>query len=178
MIFTSYQFILFFLPTTFFVYFWLNKLRLGSAAKSWLVLASLFFYGWWEPAYLPLILVSMLVNYVLGATLSGSKDQLGLFWNSKRSGKQPSRRRLLVFGVCFNLSLLGYFKYANFFVDNISLLGANVSIAEIALPLAISFFTFQQIAYLVDNYRRETEEYDFLNYALFVTFFPGIAISR
>ena len=127
-------------------------------------MASLFFYGWWNPAYLGLILVSILFNYAFGVTLS---DQ--------DSGKGISKKTLLIIGIAINLGLLGYFKYANFFVDNINILfNANFNLEKIILPLAISFFTFQQIAYLVDAYRGETKEYNFLHYCLFVTFFPQL----
>ena len=82
---------------------------------------------------------------------------------------------LLSFGIFANLALLGYFKYTDFFIDNFNLIsGQTISLLHLPLPLAISFFTFQQIAYLVDSYRKETSEYDFLNYALFVTFFPQL----
>ncbi|MDX1269441.1 MAG: MBOAT family protein, partial [Oceanisphaera sp.] len=84
-------------------------------------------------------------------------------------------RSILIFGITANLGLLGYFKYADFFISSVnSLSGASFSLLHLALPLAISFFTFQQIAYLVDSYRRETSEYDFLNYCLFVSFFPQL----
>ena len=125
---------------------------------TWLVLASLFFYGWWNPAYLLLIIGSMLFNYYTGVQLSYRQNRL-----------------FLGIAIALNLALLGYFKYANFFVENISdLAGLGWNIEHIVLPLAISFFTFQQIAYLVDAYRRETSEYNFLHYALFVSFFPQL----
>lgn len=164
MLFNSYEFIFLFLPVTFFVYFWLNQKRLVLAGKSWLVCASLFFYSWWNIAFLPLILVSMLVNFVVGSSLS------------QRTGtKRISDKQLLVGGIVFNLGLLAYFKYSDFFIANVnSLLGADFPLPHVLLPLAISFFTFQQIAYLVDSYRKETREYDFLNYCLFVTFFPQL----
>ena len=86
-----------------------------------------------------------------------------------------SRKTILVFGIVLNLSLLGYFKYVDFFIENINyVFSAEVSLLNLTLPLAISFFTFQQIAYLVDAYRGKTEEYSFLHYSLFVTFFPQL----
>ncbi len=106
----------------------------------------------------------MLFNYRVGNALS--KDKVN---------KRFSKKQILTFGVVANLSLLGYFKYADFFLDNInSIFGGAIPLLELALPLAISFFTFQQIAYLVDSYRGETKEYDFLNYSIFVTFFPQL----
>ena len=166
MLFNSYIFIFFFLPVTFFIYFYLNKKRLTEASKAFLVFASLFFYAWWNIKYLPLILISMLFNYSLGRELSGDR---------KRSRKEISRKVLLVAGIVANLALLGYFKYADFFLENINmLLHSDIPLLHLTLPLAISFYTFQQIAYLVDSYRNETKEYDFLNYAVFVTFFPQL----
>ncbi len=133
-------------------------------AKGFLVFASLFFYSWWNIAYLPLILVSMLFNYVIGNSLNENFKKV-----------QLHKKSLLTFGILANLSLLGYFKYADFFIGNLnSVIGSDIGLLSLALPLAISFFTFQQIAYLVDSYRQETAEYDFLNYALFVTFFPQL----
>ena len=164
MLFNSYEFIFAFLPLTFIIYFYLLNKRLIIGAKGFLVFASLFFYSWWNIAYLPLILVSMLFNYVVGNSLNGNKDNIKI-----------NKKTLLTFGIVANLSLLGYFKYVDFFIGNINYLSdSNIPLLELALPLAISFFTFQQIAYLVDSYREETAEYDFLNYALFVTFFPQL----
>ena len=164
MLFNSYEFIFAFLPFTFFVYFYLNRKRLTEAAKAFLVFASLFFYSWWNIAYLPIILASMLFNYVVGVSLS-----------KKGEHAKVGKKAVLVFGIVANVALLGYFKYADFFLENINLVtGANIPLLHLALPLAISFFTFQQIAYLVDSYRGETKEYDFLNYANFVTFFPQL----
>lgn len=165
MLFNSYIFIFFFLPLTFFIYFYLNKKRYTQASKAFLVFASLFFYSWWNIIYLPLILVSMLFNYTIGKELS-------LYAQSNRN---YAPKKLLAFGIVANLALLGYFKYADFFILNInSVLSTDVPLLHLALPLAISFYTFQQIAYLVDSYRQETKEYDFLNYAVFVTFFPQL----
>jgi D-alanyl-lipoteichoic acid acyltransferase DltB (MBOAT superfamily) len=159
-LFNSYIFIFLFLPVTFFLYFYLHRRGEVVFSKAFLVVASLFFYSWWNIAYLPLILISMLFNYGVGKAL-------------KKEGK--STFVLLSFGIMANLSLLGYFKYRDFFVENINyFLDDKIALLHLALPLAISFFTFQQIAYLVDSYRKETKEYDFLNYALFVTFFPQL----
>lgn len=164
MLFNSYEYIFAFLPVAFLVYFYLNARRLGEAAKGFLVFASLFFYSWWNPDYLPLILLSMLFNYVLGSSLARGRHR-----------ESPSRLGLLWVGIAANLALLGYYKYSDFFIAGTNqAFGSNLELLHLALPLAISFFTFQQIAYLVDSYRRETHEYDFLNYALFVTFFPQL----
>ena len=164
MLFNSYEFIFVFLPLSFFVYFFLLEKRLITGAKGFLVFASLFFYSWWNISYLPLILTSMLFNYVIGNSLNENFKKV-----------QMHKKTLLGFGIIANLSLLGYFKYTDFFLENFNLaFDGSVPLLHLALPLAISFFTFQQIAYLVDSYRGETAEYDFLNYALFVTFFPQL----
>ena len=164
MLFNSYEFIFIFLPITFFIYFFLLNKRLIVGAKGFLVFASLFFYSWWNIAYLPIILTSMLFNYVIGNSLNENFKKVQLHKNS-----------LLAFGVITNIGLLGYFKYADFFIENTNLVfDGSMPLLHLALPLAISFFTFQQIAYLVDSYRGETKEYNFLNYALFVTFFPQL----
>lgn len=113
----------------------------------------------------------MLFNYVVGNTLAKSGENI----DSKKKRKQISRKTILTIGVIANLGLLAYFKYTDFLIENINYaFSADVAMLDLALPLAISFFTFQQIAYLVDSYRRETKEYDFLNYAIFVTFFPQL----
>jgi len=164
MLFNSYEFIFIFLPIIFFIYFFLLNKRLVGGAKAFLVFASLFFYSWWNISYLPLILTSMLFNYVIGNSLNENLKKV-----------QIHKKSLLTFGILANLALLGYFKYTDFFLENFNLVfDSSVPLLHLALPLAISFFTFQQIAYLVDSYRAETAEYDFLNYALFVTFFPQL----
>jgi D-alanyl-lipoteichoic acid acyltransferase DltB (MBOAT superfamily) len=162
MLFNSYEFIFVFLPLVLLTYLALGRYGSRRIALTWLIAASLFFYGWWNPAYLGLILFSMLFNYSIGTILS---SEVG-----------ASRRKpVLIFGIAANISLLAYYKYANFFVDNVNtIFGLNWNIEHIILPLAISFFTFQQITYLVDAYRGETKEYNFLHYALFVTFFPQL----
>lgn len=162
MLFNSHVFIFIFLPLTLLIYYKIGGIGRHRVAISWLVAASLFFYGWWNPSYLLLILISILFNYAVGVSLA-------------RGEQQNNSKILLALGVIGNLGLLGYYKYANFFVDNINILFASdFHLATILLPLAISFFTFQQIAYLVDAYRGETHEYDFLQYCLFVTFFPQL----
>lgn len=159
MLYNSYEFILAFLPVTFCVYFLLNRSHKVEAGKVFLVLSSLFFYGYWNPIYIPLILTSMTVNYLIG----------------QRLGKGEGKKSTLWAGVLFNVGLLGYFKYSDFFLANVNwVFGTDFDLLHLTLPLAISFFTFQQIAYLVDSYRNETREYSFLNYMVFVTFFPQL----
>jgi len=164
LLFNSLVFIFLFLPVSFGIYFYLNKKRLTTISKAFLVFSSLFFYSWWNIAYLPIILASILFNYVAGVSLSKDEEHT-----------RVSKKSLLVFGVTANVLLLAYFKYADFLIDNLNLAaGTSFPLLHLALPLAISFFTFQQIAYLVDSYKGKTREYDFLNYANFVTFFPQL----
>ena len=161
MLFNSYIFIFLFLPATLIVYFLLNNRKLTIVSKAWLVFASLFFYGWWNPIYVPLILGSILLNYAIGVTLSGAKNS--------------QSKLILILGIAGNLGLLAYFKYMDFFITNINYLtGGHIRLLQIILPLGISFFTFTQIAYLVDAYRHLAKEYSLLNYFLFVTFFPHL----
>ncbi|MDG2154679.1 MAG: MBOAT family protein [Gammaproteobacteria bacterium] len=163
MLFNSEIFLFLFLPLTLLVFYLLGHFGKIKLALASLVIASLLYYGWWKPIYLPLILGSMTVNYGLGY----------LIQKLQRSG--ATGKATLVVGIVFNLGLLGYFKYANFFVDNLNALsGDDWKLAPILLPLAISFFTFQQIAYLVDVHQKKAQEVDLLRYALFVTFFPQL----
>ncbi|WP_103589333.1 MBOAT family O-acyltransferase [Campylobacter concisus] len=163
MLFNSYEFIFLFLPFTFFIYFYLNKKRLTELAKGFLVLSSLFFYSWWNVIYLPLILGSMLFNYCFGVKLNKEDSKI-------------SKKFILILGIVANLMLLGYFKYSDFFISNVNFIfNTHIPHLNLLLPLAISFFTFQQIAYLVDSAMGGgTRQYDFLNYCLFVTFFPQL----
>lgn len=163
MLFNSYVFIFLFLPVVVAGCVLLGRLARPQLVLLWLVGASLFFYGWWNVSYLALILTSIIVNYGTGQ------------WIKRQEVGKPQRKWILIGGVTFNLLLLGYFKYANFFVDTLnSLTPLDLHLNQIILPLAISFFTFQQIAYLVDTYRAETQPHNFLNYSLFVTFFPQL----
>ncbi|MBT4765012.1 MBOAT family protein [bacterium] len=159
MLFNSYQFIFLFLPLTLLIFHTIGRRNYHKVAIAWLVGASLFFYGWWNPAYLGLILFSIIFNYGVGVILSGN----------------DKNKPILIFGVVINLVLLGYYKYVNFFVNTANnIFDSNIIFNTVILPLAISFFTFQQIAYLVDAYRGEVKEYNFLHYCLFVTFFPQL----
>lgn len=163
MLFNSYFFILVFLPVTLLVFFALGHRGGRRAAIGWLVAASLFFYGWWNPAYLGLIVASILFNYSVGTVLGNQRRRLA------------TRKGALIIGIAANLAVLAYYKYANFFLESLNItLGTGYGLSEIILPLGISFFTFTQIAFLVDAYRGEAREYNFLHYALFVTYFPHL----
>lgn len=163
MLFNSYHFIFLFLPAVLAVYFFLARFK-SEYSIVWLVVASLFFYGWWNPVYLFLIVASMAINYLFGRVLGEAGGYSAV-----------SRRWVLGVGIMLNLVALGYYKYAGFFIETLnSLTTSDFNLEKIILPLAISFFTFQQIAYLVDAYRGITREYRFIHYALFVTFFPQL----
>lgn len=162
MLFNSYIYILVFLPVSLVIYFFLNRIKNSLVANYFLVAASFFFYSYWDPKYLLLMLISVIFNYSIGTLLSKM--------NSKKAAKTA-----LFTGIAINLVALGYYKYADFFIKSTNAVaGTNFDLQHIILPLAISFFTFQQIAYLVDSYRGLTKEYDFLNYCLFVSFFPQL----
>jgi alginate O-acetyltransferase complex protein AlgI len=157
MLFNSYLFMLVFLPATLGGYALCGRFG-RRAGTGWLVLCSMVFYGWWDMAYLALILGSTLVNYRLGRTLAETRS-----------------RAVLVLGLAFNLGTLGWFKYAGLFSRTLAdLTGLDGFIVTVALPLGISFFTFQKIAYLVDCWRGETKPYDMLEFSLFVLFFPQL----
>ena len=165
MLFNSFPFIAVFLPVSLMVYFWLNRLRLVLAADSWLLFASVFFYGWWDIRYVPLLLGSILFNYSIGNILQG---------DSVRE-RNVSRKLVFVIGIVANLLLLGYFKYTDFFLTAINIFsGTSIPLLKIVLPLGISFFTITQIAFLVDAYEGLAEERNLLHYGLFVTFFPHL----
>jgi len=159
-LFNSFGFIFIFLPISFFIYFYLNRVNFVKSGRYFLLLSNLTFYSAWNIAYLPLILISVIFNYYSGKLLIESNF---------------NKKRVLIFSIFINLLVLGYFKYTNFFIDNLNLITqSNIKLLNIALPLAISFFTFQQIAYLVDSYRGKIVESNFLDYAIFVTFFPQL----
>ena len=164
MLFNSYIFIFIFLPITLGVFFIIGRRSHYRIALGWLVAASLFFYGYWNPIYLLLIGSSMTVNFQIGRWLNRSPDFLPI-----------CRRSLLITGITVNLTVLGFFKYANFIADQLSYVSElPLGLPEIVLPLGISFFTFQKIAYLVDAYHGKIAGYSFLQYCLFVLFFPQL----
>ncbi|HKU63651.1 MAG TPA: MBOAT family protein [Rhizomicrobium sp.] len=163
MLFNSFTFILLFLPTTLFGYVILGSWRRKWAA-AWLVVASMTFYAYWDPRYLPLLLTSIFVNFLAGRILANFLPN-----------KTVLRRLFFALSIGFNLALLGYFKYANFFVATFAdATGFDFVIPKIILPLGVSFFTFTQIAFLVDVYRSEASEAKLLHYILFVTYFPHL----
>ena len=165
MLFNSYVFMCLFLPVTLLVFFQLGRMRLTVAARAWLVLASLGFYAYWNPIYLCLLLLSIWFNYSLG----------GLICRSLKAARHKRAKVFASVGIAANLGALIYYKYAAFLLGTAcGLSGAHLSIPDIILPLGISFFSFTQIAYLVDVYRGEVEDYEPIGYSLFVTFFPHL----
>ncbi|MDA9574284.1 MBOAT family protein [Porticoccaceae bacterium] len=166
MLFNSYEFIFSFLPISLFVYFFLNKYVRPAVAKSWLVFTSLFFYSWWNIVYLPLILASVIFNFLItNKIISYDDSKINRF----------SKKSLLQSGLFFNIGLLAYFKYMDFFISNTNFVfGSNLDLLNLALPLAISFFTLQQIAFVIDSYEGLVKEKNFLDYTIFVTFFPQL----
>jgi alginate O-acetyltransferase complex protein AlgI len=163
-LFNSFPFIFAFLPLTVLGYELLRQRGLRRATHVWLIAASCVFYAYWSAAFLLLLFVSIAVNFCVGRRLQ----------TITRSRGRPSRL-LLGVGLAWNLSLLGYFKYANFFIDNIdAALGVHFELARIILPLGISFFTFQKVAFLVDSYRDQVQPYTFVDFFLFVMFFPQL----
>ena len=173
MIFSSYEFIFVFLPIVLGIFYLLKKFNYINYAKIFLVLASLFFYAFWKVEYVFILLFSMFVNYNLANILL----------------KTNSRGWVLWLGIIFNVALLGFFKYTDFLLENFNTfsklanLNFNIPLPHILLPLAISFFTFQQIAFLVDCYKKDNIEdlkdkngykINIIDYSLFITFFPQL----
>ena len=164
MLFNSLPFIFLFLPVVLTGFFVLGR-RSPMSAAAWLTLASLFFYGWWNPLYVSLLVISMVFNYRIGLSIV----------QAHAARRLTTARGMLTFALVADLGLLAYYKYANFFLDNLNAaLQTHVSLGEIILPLGISFFTFTQIAFLVDAYQGKAREYSFVHYALFVTYFPHL----
>ena len=164
MVFSSYIFICLFLPIVVSIYYGLAKMKSDVWQKCFLVLSSLYFYGYYNIVYLLLILISIVVNYVV-ATLISRFDETNEKW----------KKTFLVLGIVFNVGLIGYFKYYDFFVENINhIFGTDIVQKNILLPLGISFFTFQQLSFLISVYKKEESIGSVLDYSVFVTFFPQL----
>jgi len=163
MLFNSYEFILAFLPTVVVIFFLVARTS-HILAAAWLCAASLFFYGWWNPKFVALLVASIAFNYAAGYAIGRAK-----------SAGDGIAKPLLIAAVAANLGVLGYFKYANFFISTVGVVtGQSSTLFDIVLPLGISFFTFTQIAFLVDVYRGVATEYNFIHYVLFVSYFPHL----
>lgn len=165
MLFNSYIFIFFFLPLCVAVYFLLYHLKMDKAPRMWLFGMSLWFYGYFNPSYVCIICGSILGNFLISR----------LLLREKARGRRRVGKVCMLFGVLANVALLFYFKYFDFFLENINaMFHMDLTLQHVLLPLGISFFTFQQVGFLVDTYREETKNYSFIDYALFVTFFPQL----
>ncbi|WP_045223824.1 MBOAT family O-acyltransferase [Methyloterricola oryzae] len=161
MLFNSFPFIFAFLPIVFLGFFGLARIS-RSLASVWLGLASVAFYAYWKPEFVVLLLASITCNFLMASHIA-------------KESRQSRRQRLLVWAIAINLAALVYFKYMNFFVDSINTLAdTDIRLETIALPLGISFFTFTQIAFLVDTYRGMSREFNPSHYLLFVTWFPHL----
>ena len=166
MLFNSYIFVLAFFPIVLIGYFGLNRFGKYTAAKIFLILASLFFYGYYNWWYLLIIVLSVALNYTFSRVMLAPKN----------AGK---KRRKLAFAAALtvNIGSLFFFKYFDFFVGNVNaIFKTSLPFLHIALPLGISFFTFQQLSYVIDSYRgdEKVKQYNFFDYALFVTYFPQL----
>jgi alginate O-acetyltransferase complex protein AlgI len=165
MLFNSYEFLYLFLPVTLLGFFMMSAGRWWRAAAAWLALVSIFFYGYWSPRYVALLLGSIAFNFGAGHAIL----------KANQAGRENRAKTLLMLALIGNLAALGYFKYANFFVDSInSVSHIGLHLSPVILPIGISFFTFTQIAFLVDTYSRKVEESRIVPYTLFVTFFPHL----
>ena len=164
MLFNSFIFVFAFLPLSLALTYGVGRWN-RTGAKVVLLVLSLGFYAWWSLAQVPLLLGSIGFNFVVGELLQRARTANWL----------ARAQLLLAVGVTADLCFLGWFKYANFFVDNINwATGARIHLAHIALPLAISFFTFQKIAYLVDTARGQTQRVGLLDFSLFAAFYPQL----
>lgn len=162
MLFNSYAFICGFLPITLFVFFFLGRAGLTRGAKLWLIAASIFFYAWWNWKFVALLAASICLNYAFGVLIARARPSV-------------HAKRLLIAAVTLDLGCLAWFKYADFFIANIDGISPGLlPLLKITLPLGISFYTFTQIAFLVDVYRGVAVEFAFDNYVLFVTYFPHL----
>ena len=166
MLFNSYEFLFLFFPIVLLGYFALGKREDSNAANLWLVAASLFFYSYWNVRYLPLLLASIAFNYVCSGVILRDR---------KRADKRMVRKAVFIFGLCVNVGLLGFYKYTDFFLENVNFIaGTDFNLLHIILPLGISFFTITQMVYLVDCYEGVAKDHNLVNYTLFVSFFPHL----
>jgi len=175
MLLNSPYYIVIFLPLVVGIYFFIEKNHHASLGHVWLVAVSLFFYSYSNPKSLILLTCSIVVNFIFGNILFHYR---GNDFSGNSKIHQTKARYLFVLSLLFNIFLLAYFKYTNFFIQNLNTaFGYRIMKLEVILPLAISFFTFQQISYLVDIYRGQIQKDNLLNYFLFVTFFPQLVIG-
>lgn len=168
MIFSTYKFIFFFLPIVFLGYRLLTLFKNQIYAKLWLVGASIYFYAQGSGTFVMMFIVDIFLNFAIGFLLI----------KAAKSGAIWRKRLLLTVGLLLNIAFLGYYKYANFAIENWNMIsGQGLPLLQIALPLGISFYTFQFIAYLVDCYRGYTKETPIIDFLMFVTFFPQLIVG-
>ncbi len=161
MLFNSYVFVFLMLPISVAGYYLFNKIS-EKAGIFFLLLCSFLYIGYMNPAYLYVLIPSILVNYLLFQIM-----------NTKCKGNIIARKLVLATGIIFDVGLLAYFKYADFFIETMNeLLSKEYSTLKLLVPLGISFYTFQQISFLVDTYRDESIKCSFDEYALYITFYP------
>lgn len=162
MLFNSYIFIFIFLPLTLLGWYGLNKLNHPDFAMAFLTLMSLWFYGYFNLSYLLIIVSSICFNYILSMLFERFKGE-------------KAKNVLFALGLAYNLGVLFYYKYYDFFVENINkAFRTDFALKNILLPLGISFFTFQQLSFIIDRYKGRAKHYGIINYAAFVTFFPQL----
>lgn len=167
MLFNSYIFIFIFLPVCLGAFFVLNHFGKYNIAKLVLALMSLWFYAYFNVYYLWIIVGSILINYFLSFVISR--------FEKKKPLSVLTRRLFLIGGVLLNLGLFFYFKYLDFFIENLNLLiKSHFRLQHILLPLGISFFTFQQLGFIIDRTKGKAPHYSFIDYITFVTFFPQL----
>jgi alginate O-acetyltransferase complex protein AlgI len=161
MLFNSLEFLFVYLPIVAVTYFLLNARISPAAGRSWLAVASIFFYGYWDFRYVPLLAASIAMNFLVGRRIAAAVG--------------GDKRSWLIGGICGNLAILVYYKYTGFFLGTLNAaVGLELAMPNIVLPLGISFFTFTQIAYLVDAYSEKIPAYSFASYTLFVSYFPHL----
>ena len=161
MLFTSGLFLFVYLPVTLVLFFLIARKAGPGAAAAWLAAMSLAFYGYWVPAYLALLVGSILFNFIAGLAIV-------------RHAGSNRARHILIAAIVVDLLALAFFKYYNFLTDNVRAAGLPMPVLNVILPIGISFFTFTQIAYLVDAYKGKAHEPKLVHYGLFVTYFPHL----
>lgn len=162
MLFNSYIFIFLFLPLVLFGYYGLHYLKQHKLAMGYLICMSMWFCGYMSLEYSVILIISVLSNFILIEIMSRTQGKLG-------------RKSVLLLGLVWNIGGLFYFKYYDFFVENINeTFKTDIALLEFILPLGISFYTFQQLSYVIDYYREDCEKYSFCEYAAYITFFPKL----
>ncbi|HJD23683.1 MAG TPA: MBOAT family protein [Firmicutes bacterium] len=162
MVFSSLLFLFYFLAAVLLVYFLLPK----KLKNAWLLISSLFFYAWGEPVYVIIMILVIVVDYVLGLLIEKRKDE----------GRIRAARVTLIVGIVLNLATLGFFKYANFLIGNLNAIpGVSIPLLDLALPIGISFYTFQSMSYVIDVYRGDVRaQRNIISFGTYVALFPQL----